>query len=511
VCVPGVPATSQLPRLSNTQYERTVFDLLGVEGTSSMLAPDTESVDQRAWESYATAARTIASQVMADATLRGRFVTCAPDAAEAACATQIIQTFGQRAFRRPLSAAEVVRFTKLFDDRASITATGSFAEAAELILRSFLLSPTFLLRAEISEVPAGPYLALSSYEVASRLSYMLLDTMPDAALFDAAAQNVLGTTEQIRAHALRLLEQDPRARSKVTSFHEHYMHKGPGTRWAEYQRDTSLFPGFTPDLVALLSQETDRFFDQIVFGADGSFRDLVTSPVAFVNAGLAPLYGLDPAQYGADLVQVTLDGAARPGVFTRGGFLAAHSLVNRPSPILRGAFLQKHVLCSTIGSPPPGAEGTALPEVSATASNRERVTAQTASAECAGCHHSIINPTGFALEGFDAVGGQQAADPFSGTAVDTSATVVVGAASVEVSGPAELFEAIASSREANLCYARSWVQAAYARAITREDSCVAEELATKLSAGGYRILDLIADLTLAESFRQRAVVAEEQP
>jgi hypothetical protein len=237
----------------------------------------------------------------------------------------------------------------------------------------------------------------------------------------------------------------------------------------------------------------------------------VTSPVAFVNASLAPLYGLEPAQYGAELVQVTLDGAARPGVFTRGGFLAAHSLVNRPSPILRGAFLQKHVLCSTIGSPPPGAEGTPLPEVSATASNRERVTAQTASAECAGCHHTIINPTGFALEGFDAVGGQQAIDPFSGTAVDTSATAVVGAASVEVSGPAQLFEAIARSREANLCYARSWVQAAYARAITSEDSCVAEDLATKLTAGGYRILDLIADLTLAESFRQRAVVAEVQP
>lgn len=511
VCVPGVPGTSQLPRLSNLQYESTVFDLLGVQGTSSMLAPDTESVDQRAWESYTTAARTIASQVMADAALRGRFVTCAPDADGAACATQIIRTFGARAFRRPLSEAEVARFSKLFDDRASITATGSFDDAADLILRSFLLSPTFLLRAETAEVPAGQYLALSSYEVASRLSYMLLDTMPDAALFDAAAQNALGTPAQIRAHAVRLLEQDPRARDKVTAFHEHYMHKGPGTRWAEYQRDIGLFPAFTADLVALLSQETDRFFDHIVFEQDGSFRDLVTSPVAFVNAGLAPLYGLDPAQFGADLVQVTLDGTARPGVFTRAGFLAAHSLVNRPSPILRGAFLQKHVLCSTIGSPPPGAEGTPLPEVSATASNRERVTAQTASLECAGCHHAIINPTGFALEGFDALGAQQALDPFSSTAVDTAASVVVGAASVEVSGPAQLFEAIASSREANLCYARSWVQAAYARAITSEDSCIAEDLATKLTAGGYRIRDLIADLTLAESFRHRTVIAEVQP
>jgi hypothetical protein len=511
VCVPGVPQTSQLPRLTNQQYESTVFDLVGVQGTAALLAPDTESVDQRAWDGYTVAAQTIAAEVMADPTLKARVVTCAPEGDDAACATQIIQSFGQRAFRRPLSDAEVARFTKLHSDRAAITPTGSFDELAELLLRSFLLSPTFLLRAETAEAPAGQYLALSSYEVASRLSYMLLDSMPDDALFAAAAQNALSTPEQIRTQAVRLLEQDPRARGKVTSFHEHYLHKGQGTRWADYQRDMTLFPAFSPQLVSLLSQETDRLLDHIVFDQGGSFRDLVTSPVAFVNAASAPLYGLDRSQYGSELVQVSLDAGQRPGVFTRAGFLASHSLVNRPSPILRGAFVQKHVLCSPVGSPPPGAEGTPLPEVSATASNRERVTAQTGATECAGCHHTIINPTGFAFEGFDALGGAQPNDQFSGTPVDTTASVVVGGTTVNVTGPAELFEAIASSPEANLCYARSWVQVAYARGITSEDSCVAEELSAKLTAGGYRILDLIADLTLAESFRHRAVPAEVLP
>ena len=153
---------------------------------------------------------------------------------------------------------------------------------------------------------------------------------------------------------MRLLQQDPRARSKVASFHERYMHKGPGTRWAEYQRDPALYPAFDAELVDLLSRETDRFFDHIVFDQGGSFKDVVTSPLAFVNAKLAPLYGLDPAQYGTDLVQVTLDAKQRPGAFTRAGFLAANAVVNRPSPILRGAFLQKHVLCAPVGSPPPG-------------------------------------------------------------------------------------------------------------------------------------------------------------
>jgi hypothetical protein len=509
VCVPGVPQTSRLPRLTNAQYESTVLDLLGVPDTASMLAPDTESVDQRAWDGYTIAASTIAGQVMADAALKAKLLSCAPSGDGAECAAQLIQAFGKRAFRRPLNEAEVARFTRLYTDRAAITATGTFDEAAELIVRAFLLSPSFLLRAETTEAPAGSYLALSGYEVASRLSYMLIGSMPDDALFAAAAAGALATPEQVRAQALRLLEQDPRARGRVTSFHERYLHKGPGTRWAEYQRDPALYPAFSAELVATLSQETDRFLDHVVFTQGGSFKDLVTSPVAFVNAQLAPLYGLDPGQYGAELVQVTLDAKQRPGVFTRAGFLAANAVVNRPSPILRGAFLQKHVLCAPIGSPPPGAEGTALPEVSPTASNRERVSAQTSASECAACHHTFINPTGFVLEGFDAVGRYQPLDQFSGAAVDTAGSIPMDGKLVPVAGPAELFDALAASPAANLCYARSWVQAAYERSITSEDSCVAEALASKLTQGGYRVLDLIADLTQAESFRYRAVAAAE--
>jgi hypothetical protein len=193
-------------------------------------------------------------------------------------------------------------------------------------------------------------------------------------------------------------------------------------------------------------------------------------------------------------------------VFTRAGFLASHAVVNRPSPILRGAFLQKFVLCTVVGSPPPGAEGTALPEVSPTASNRDRVTAQTSATECAACHHTIINPTGFALEAFDALGQYRATDQFSGMAVDTTASVFVGdAGNVQVNGPAELMDAIAGSPNASLCYARAMVQAGYGRGLTSEDSCVAEDMSTKLTAGGYRILDLLADLTQADSFRFRAV------
>lgn len=509
VCIPGIPQTSQLPRLTRAQYDATIRDLVGIDNQpSTMLAPDTPgAVDQRAWDGYQTAAKTVAAQVMADANARAKVIPCTPTGDGSECATQLIQTFGQRAFRRPLTVEEVQRFQKLYTDRASITPTGSFEEAAELIIRAFLLSPSFLTRGEISEQLEGDHIALNGYEIASRLSYMLWGTMPDDDLFAAAAAGQLSTPQQILEQAKRML-QDPKARSMVASFHQKYAHMGDGTRWADFSRDTNLFPLFNSALVPYMSQETERLFDHVVFDLGGTFRDLFTTPIAFVNSALAPLYNLDPSQYGEALTPVTLDANLRPGIFTRVGFLSSYSLFNRSSPILRGAFIQKEILCREIGAPPPDAESTPLPATGST--NRERVDAQTAGAECKACHHSIINPTGFALESFDAIGAYQVTEVDTGAPINTEAAVPIGDEIVDVTGPADLFAAIADSEEAKLCYARKWVQAAYERALTNEDSCTAENLASKLT-GNYRVVDLIADLTQAESFRLRAVPSEVAP
>ncbi len=504
ICVPGVPQTSQLPRLTSTQYDNTIRDLLGIEGQpSSMLAPDAPgSVDQRAWDGYRAAAESLALQVMTDETARAQTIPCTPSGDGADCALLLIQELGRRAFRRPLSDEEVTRFRTLFDQRAEITPSGTFDEAAELIIQSFLLSPSFLMRPEIADEREGDLIALSDYEVASRLSYMLWGSMPDETLFAAAAAGELSSAEQILLQAQRML-QDVKARSMVAAFHTHYLHMGEGTRWASIQRDPELFPAFDDTVVAALSAETERFLDSTVFDRGGTFQDLISSRVGFVNAALAPLYGLDPAAFGSELAEVELDPATRAGVFTRAGFLASHSLFDRSSPILRGAFLQKQILCTPIAAPPPDAESTPLPVEGQT--NRERVDAQTAAAECAGCHHTLINPTGFALEAYDATGAYQEAEAFSGAPIDTRATVLIGEAAVDVSGPLDLMEKIASSAEAQTCYARHWVQFAYERPLTNEDSCVVENVAKKVSAGGYGVLSLIADLTQSDSFRLRAV------
>lgn len=509
-CAEGVPKTSQLPRLTAAQYDATIRDLLAItdiEGAppSSMLAPDSQgSVDQRAWDGYKHAAESIAAKAVVDAGARAKAAPCAATGGdEAACVRQVIRDLGQRAFRRPLTDVELARFEKIYTDRALITEGGTFDQALELVIRGLLLSPSFLMRSEISEQLVGSNYALNGYEVASRLSYMLWGSMPDDALFTAAAADKLSTPEGILDEAKRMLA-DPKARARVNQFHEHYAHIGPNTRWNAIQRDPGIYPLFKESMVPLLAEETRRIFDHVVFELKGSFQELMTTPVAFVNNTTASLYGLDPAKFGAELTKTELDPAARPGVFTRAGFLTAYSLYNRPSAILRGAFLQKDVLCAALGSPPPNVESTPLP-TEGLPTNRLRTDAQTASAECASCHHTFINPTGFAMEAFDAIGVSQTVEKDTGAPIDTVAAVPIGGELVNVNGPSDLMKAIAASPAAQACYAKHWVQFAYDRVVTEEDSCTVQTMTSKLTTGGYSVMDLIADLTQSQSFRVRAV------
>ena len=184
----GIPATSQVPRLTNQQYDRTVRDLLGVTAVtrfnglppSSQLAPDQAgSLTAQAWDLYFFASEAIAAQVMADANLRKNFMACEPTGDGTTCLKDTIIAFGRRAFRRPLTTTEVARFEKIVTNRAMLTATGAATEVAEVLLQTFLVSPSFLQRSELATTSDGPSrFVLSSHEVASRLSYMLWDTRP---------------------------------------------------------------------------------------------------------------------------------------------------------------------------------------------------------------------------------------------------------------------------------------------------------------------------------------------
>lgn len=507
-CVPGIPATSQVPRLKNIEYDRTVRDLLGVTGLtasnnnppSSLLATDQGgNLSDLGWSSYQTVAEMIAAQVMADATLKANFLSCDP--ATAGCIDSTITSFGRRAFRRPLTEVEIASFQALNDP--ALTPNGTPDEIAELVLYGFLISPVFLTRNEMDPTPAaaGGY-QLSSHEVASRLSYMMWKSMPDADLDTAADTGQLASKEQIMAQAQRMLA-DGKARDMVQDFHRSYLHIAVNSRWDTYVKEPTRFPAFTEALRAPLSQEVERFFEEITFEG-GSFQDLMLSERGFVNADTAPLYGLDATGLSTELTPTQLPG--RPGFLTRVGWLSAFAEAARTSPIVRGAFILKDVLGVDPGAPPAGASQTPLPEPSADLDTiRKRVTAMTDAPTCAGCHHQFINPLGFVLEGYDAMGVPQTVEADSGAPIDTAVEVMIDDELRALSTPAELMAIIASSPSAQHFYAQEWVQYAFDRVANSQDACMVDQLVANIAPGGYPIVDLVASLTQADSFTVRAV------
>jgi hypothetical protein len=516
-CTPGVAVTSQIPRLTNAEYDTTVNYLLGVSTLTAMgnsvpsnlLATDQGGgLTDVGWAAYNTVGESIAAQVMGDPALKTKFINCDPGVGT--CLHDTVVSFGRKAFRRPLTTEEIAAFDAIIAQGAEITPTGAPAEVAQALLYMILVSPGFLQREELTDSPDGAnHFNLSSYEVASRLSYMIWGAPPDDLLNQAADAQQLGTPEQILAQAKRML-MDTRARDMTSSFHRYYMLMGLNTRWDNTNKDPSLYPAFNRNLVPALQEETEMFFDNVAFAKGGTFDDLLTSTTAFVSSATAPLYGLDPAKFTTSLTETTLD-ASRPGFLTRLGFLNAYSAYDHTSPILRGAFVTKQVLGIAIDSPPPGAEQTPLPEASADLdTNRKRYEALTSGADCRGCHAPFINPPGFALEAFNTVGSWQTMepglDPGTQVAVDSTADVALdgtGDNPVHVTGPADLMAAIATAPGAKAQYASKWVSFAYQREASPDDACTVQQLATKMTAGGYSIQNLITDLTQTLSFRVR--------
>jgi hypothetical protein len=506
VCVPGVPPTSQIPRLLNRQYEAAVRDLLGVTGVggdnrpvSQLLVADSDGpMTPDSWRIYQDVASQIARAVMSGPN-RVRFIGCDP--AAAGCLEQTIRTFGRKAFRRPLTDAEVTRFLRL----GQTMPAGTPAEVAETTLLAFLVSPSFLLIPELATTqdPAGMGIRLSAHEVATRLSFMLWGSVPDDELNAAADAGELETDAQILTQAQRMIAVREKTGPLVASFHRDWIQMNNGNaHWWKIDHDPETYPLYSTDAKPSWQAELDAFFQDVAFSG-GSFEDLFLSNAAFVNADNAAIYGLDPARYRAEMTRVELDGMERPGFLTRAGFLSSYASYDATSPILRGAFISVYMLGVNPGPPIPGA--TMMTVSGDFSTQRAYVEELTKPMACAGCH-SIINPPGFVLEHYDAIGSLQTVDPRGGAidAAVTTATVNFGDGKVlEVTSPVQLMQEIAQTPKARLLYAQAWVSYAFGRAPNGNDRCLVEQLDAELTQAGYGILDLLADLTQADAFRLR--------
>jgi hypothetical protein len=506
-CRPGIPGTTQIPRLLNRQYEATVRDMLGVTGVGADLKPPSQllvadsdgPMTPDAWRIYQDVSSQLAHEVMTGPN-KAKFIDCDP--AAAGCMDKTIRTFGHKAFRRPLTDAEVVRFAKL----AQTTPPGTPDEVAETTLLAFLISPSFLMLPELATTPnpAGQGVLLSSHEVATRLSFLLWGSIPDDALSAAADANQLQTSAQLLAQAQRMIAVREKTGPLVAAFHRHWaqMENGNG-HWWKLEHDKKVYPLYSAEAKPSWQAELDAFFQEVAFGG-GSFKDLLLSNVAFVNKHNAAIYGLDPSQYADALVKVQLDAAQRPGFMTRVGFLSSYSGYDATSPILRGAFLTVYLLGVNPGPPIPGA--TMMTVKGDFKTQRAYVEALTKPAACQGCH-TIINPLGFAMEHYDGIGKWQTLDPRGGAidAAVTHNTIMLGdGKTAMVTSPLELMQQIAETPKAKQLYAQAWIAYAFGRAANANDKCIVDQLSMKLTQSDYSILDLLADLTQADSFRVRA-------
>jgi hypothetical protein len=510
-CTPGIPATSQIPRLSRWQYDAAVRDLLevttlasaGDSAPSAGLYADFDGpINVDAWRLYQEVADKIAAEVMAGPK-RSKFIECDP--AAAGCLNETIRTFGRKAFRRPLTDAEVASFERL----SQVTPPGTPEEIAEATLYAFLVSPSFLQIVEQSTAEMeGAATKLSSHEVAARLSFLLWGSVPDDILSAAADRGELATKAQILAQAERMIAIREKSGPLIAAYHRSYLDmENDEAHWWKLSHDTAKFPAYSDAAVPAMKAELDRFFEELAF-SNGSFKDLFLSNIAFVNRDTAAIYDLNPADYGTELERVELDATQRPGFLTRAGFLSSFSHYDGTSPILRGAFITVNIIGVNPGAPDPNFFLTP-PPTGTFYTERAYVEALTAQPTCSGCHTPFINPPGFVLENYDAIGKWQTIDPRGNGdatlgAIDPTATVSFSADNVKTVGNArQLMEEISKTPLARHIYVEKTVSFATGRLPNPADACTVNLIDQKLSQDGYGILDLLADLTQADSFRLR--------
>jgi hypothetical protein len=505
-CVPGTPATSQFPRMLNRMYDNAVRDLLGVtampDGSlpSEGLFTDFDGpMTADAWRLYQDVGAKIASAVMSGPN-KTKFISCDPSAAN--CLSQTISAFGRKAFRRAMTPDEVSNFqTKL----SSTNPAGTPAQIAEAALFAFLVSPSFLLIPEVTATTkdASGAFALSSTEVAARLSFLLWNSVPDDELNAAADANMLTTKDQILAQATRMLQVKDKAGSMIADFHRVAWANDNNTatsHWWKMDHDGNAL--YNSALKSTYRDEINMFFQDVAFSG-GSFKDLFLSPTAFVTKDTAAIYGLNPSDYDGTLKKVTLDANQRPGFMTRIGFLSSYAHPDETSPILRGAFVTVHMIGLDPGPPSPDAANKTVP-AGTYLTNRAKVTALVEQDNaCKGCHDSYINPPGFVLENYDSIGKWQTVDPLSGP-IDPVATVSFSADDIrDVHNAKELMDGITQTPTAAAIYATAWVSYAFGRNPNNNDQCIVDQINQKLSGDGYSVLQMIADVTQADSFRVR--------
>jgi Protein of unknown function (DUF1592)/Protein of unknown function (DUF1588)/Protein of unknown function (DUF1595)/Protein of unknown function (DUF1585)/Protein of unknown function (DUF1587) len=503
----GTPTV--LSRLTAAQYNSTLKDLfapltipdqlmpadVAVEGFDNNASAQTPSA--ALIEAYRTSAVAITAVAMKTP---ASFLGCTPKTAadETACATSFLGTFGKKAFRHPVTSTELANMVAFY--ASTRPGAADFATAMSLTVQAILQSPSFLYRVEIGSPVVGQpgAIQLTAYEMASRLSYLLWNTMPDDALFASAAAGELDTPAGLDAQARRMLGS-ARAHAAVLNFH---------SQWLRFEKmnnlvkSAAMFPQFGPAVATAMRQSAEKFVDSIFFGA-GTLTALLTDNHAWVNDVLAPVYGVT-APAGSTMSLVALDPTQRSGILTNAGLLAGFAHETADSPVMRGVFVLQRLMCSA-PPPPPASVNTTPPAADSGTpqTTRQRFATQHEQGTCAGCHR-IIDGIGFGFEHYDALGQWRTSD--AGLTVDSSGSFV-GSTDLTgtFDGAVDLGTKLAGSASVRACVASQWMRYALGVDGTGVDTTTLGPIVTAFEQSGLNMRELVVALVKSSAFRTRAI------
>ncbi|HEY0871128.1 MAG TPA: DUF1592 domain-containing protein [Acidothermaceae bacterium] len=438
---------------------------------------------------------------------------------EESCARTIATSLASRAYRRNVATSEIDELVTFYKTVRGLSSTVTFASGVAAMIEVLLQAPEFLYRVEMGTPVAGSsdVKRVAGREMATRLSYLFWQTMPDDTLFQAADAGMLDTNDGVSAQATKMVD-DPRTKQMVAFFFDNLL---PIPDLAGLTRSPTLFPNWSSSIGVAMRSEVQRVLQYEIFEntsqssppyMPGSWPAILTAPYTFVNKALFNYYGTSafasgtPAVTTTDLTKVTLNPDQRVGLMTLGGIMAGLTTTDLTNPVLRGSFIINKLMCKNL-SVPTGLNPVA-PDPYSAKTARERYGLHSASATCSVCHKSI-DPLGLPFENYDAIGLYRSAehwvDPNTQMAYDT--TIDAHGAVPGVDGAAkngvELVKLLATSPEVESCFASHWMRFAYGRSLQSGDACNQQSVNTTFAGGGYNIKQLLLAVTQSDGFLYR--------
>jgi hypothetical protein len=499
--------TPDMRRLTDAQYRNIVGDIFGhqitVVGNASLfgrtagllaVGARTSRITPSEFEQYYTRARLVAQAVVAPQN-RDSIIPCTPasaTAADNACAQQFFSAVGPLLFRRPLHDQELQTAVVVAADGAQ--KTGSFYNGIAASLTGMLTSPQFLFVVDETESDPGKAGAerLTAYAKASRLSFLLWNTTPDAALLAAAKKGDLHTKKGVAQQVDRLMTS-VRLENGTRAFFEDFLHF---EMFETLEKDNVIYPAFTVEVIDDAKEQVLRTLVAHLIARNGDYRDIFTTRQTFLTGALARIYRV-PVTRPAGRAWIPYEFPAddqRVGVISQIGFVAAASHPGRSSPTLRGKAIREHLLCQRVPDPPGTVDfsGFEDPE-SILRTARERLDAHASNPVCKGCH-KITDPIGLALENFDGAGQLRSME--NGVPIDLSGEFE-GKSYTDSRG---LAEALRTSPAVVSCLVGRLASYATGRATTSHDNPYLKFLETGFAANGYRFPDLMRRVAISDAF-----------